>query len=149
MRNAVQVLALSLVLLVPVAAVAQVQTPATPVGEADPGVRPTRLIDRDEIRVSRLELQAGAVRRVHAHDDVEYHLWIPLSGSLEITIGTDRPVAATAGQAFFLKRGTQHGFRNTGSGPATAFEIFVKKSTTSAEEDPMGLLGGVLAALRP
>lgn len=116
------------------AAVAAAQSPvrsATP-GEADPGVRPTRLIDRDEIRVSRIELQPGAVRSVHAHDDVEYHVWAPVEGSLEITIGSESPVAATSGKAFFMKRGTRHGFRNTGATPAAVFEIFVKKSTVSA-----------------
>jgi quercetin dioxygenase-like cupin family protein len=109
---------------------AQPAEPAT--GEADPGVRPFRLIDRDEIRVSRVELQPGAVRRVHAHDDVEYHVWAPVSGTLEITIGQGAPTTATAGQAFFMKRGTPHGFRNTGQTPAAVFEIFVKKSTTNA-----------------
>lgn len=114
--------------------------------EADPGVRPFRLIDRDEIRVSRVELQPGAVRAVHAHDDVEYHVWAPVSGSLEITIGQQPPQAAAAGQAFFMTRGTRHGFRNTGATPAAVFEIFVKKSTTTAGGvDP--LVNGVLAAL--
>jgi hypothetical protein len=47
------------------------QTQPAAVGEADPGVRPIRLIDRAEIRVSRVEIQAGATRRVHQHDDVE------------------------------------------------------------------------------
>ena len=51
---------------------AAAQTPAP--AEADPGVRPTRLIDRAEIRVSRVELGPSAVRAVHAHDDVEYHV---------------------------------------------------------------------------
>ena len=64
------------------------QTPQAP-GEADPGVRPTRLIDRAEIRVSRVEIQAGATRRVHTHDDVEYHVWVPLEGSFQITIGSE------------------------------------------------------------
>src|SRR5215203_2094002 len=109
------------------------QPAAQAAGEADPGVRPVRLIDRDEIRVSRVELQPGAVRRVHAHDDVEYHVWAPVSGTLEITIAQDPPKAATAGQAFFLKRGTMHGFRNTGQTPASVFEIFVKRSTTAAD----------------
>src|SRR3954470_6643556 len=89
-------------------ALAQPAAPAA--GEADPGVRPIRLIDRDEIRVSRVELQPGAVRRVHAHDDVEYHVWAPVSGSLEITIGNEPPKAAAPGQAFFMKKGTPHGF---------------------------------------
>ena len=107
--------------------------PATQLpGEADPGVRPFRLIDRDEIRVSRVELQPGAVRRIHVHDDVEYHVWAPVVGTLEITVGNDAPKAAAPGQAFFMKRGTPHGFRNTGTTPAAVFEIFVKKSTTSA-----------------
>ncbi|HUR35862.1 MAG TPA: cupin domain-containing protein, partial [Vicinamibacterales bacterium] len=108
------------------------QQPAAQPGEADPGVRPFRLIDRDEIRVSRVELQPGAVRKVHVHDDVEYHVWAPVAGTFEVTIGSDAPKAAAPGQAFFMKKGTPHGFRNTGSTPGAVFEIFVKKSTTSA-----------------
>jgi len=100
--------------------------------EADPGVRPFRLMDRDEIRVTRVELQPGAVRRIHVHGDVEYHVWTPVVGTLEITIGNDAPKAAAPGQAFFMKRGTPHGFRNTGTTPAAVIEIFVKKSTTTA-----------------
>ena len=122
---------------------ASAQTPAA--GEADPGVRPTRLIDRAEIRVSRVDIQPGATRRVHTHDDVEYHLWIPLEGNLQITIGSDAPVAAKAGQAFFMKRGTPHGFKNVGTTPGAAFEIFVKQTTTAAGAD---LLGALIAELR-
>jgi quercetin dioxygenase-like cupin family protein len=106
--------------------------------EADPGVRLTRLIDRAEVRVSRIELQAGATRRAHAHDDVEYHLWIPIEGNLEITIGSDRPVAASAGQAFFMTRGTRHGFQNVGGEPAALFEIFIKQTKTAAGHHPVG-----------
>ena len=125
------------------------QQPAA--GEADPGVRPFRLIDRDEIRVSRVELQPGAVRRVHVHDDVEYHVWAPVTGSLEITIGQQAAQAAAPGAAFFMKKGTPHGFRNTGTTPAAVFEIFVKRSTTTAGGlDPLvtGLLASVGASLR-
>jgi quercetin dioxygenase-like cupin family protein len=110
---------------------AAAQPPAA--GEADPGVRPTRLVDRAEIRVSRVEIQAGATRRVHSHDDVEYHVWVPLDGAFQITIGSDAPVAAKAGQAFFLKRGTPHGFRNVGTTPGAVMEIFVKQSTVAAD----------------
>jgi quercetin dioxygenase-like cupin family protein len=121
---------------------------ATQPGEADPGVRPVRLIDRDEIRVSRVELQPGAVRRVHQHDDVEYHVWAPVYGSLEITIGQDAPKSAGPGQAFFMKRGTPHGFRNTGTAPAAVFEIFVKRSTAGAASvSGSDAVAGLLAAL--
>jgi quercetin dioxygenase-like cupin family protein len=109
------------------------QPPAA--GEADPGVRPTRLIDRAEIRVSRVEIQAGATRRVHSHDDVEYHVWVPLDGAFQITIGSDAPVAAKAGQAFFLKRGTPHGFKNVGTTAGAVMEIFVKQTTAAADLD--------------
>lgn len=130
------------------AAAAAAQRPAAQPGEADPGVRPFRLIDRDEIRVSRVELQPGAVRSVHTHDDVEYHVWAPVTGSLEITIGKDAPKAAAPGQAFFMKKGTSHGFRNTGSTPAAVFEIFVKTSTTSASVDVEKDVETLLAGLR-
>ncbi len=126
-----------------------VRAPAAQPAEADPGVRPFRLIDRDEIRVSRVELQPGAVRSVHAHDDVEYHVWAPVTGTLEITVGSDAPVAAASGQAFFMKKGTKHGFRNTGTTPAAVFEIFVKRSTTTAsvvsDEDVAQLIAALTA----
>lgn len=125
---------------------ATAQTP-TLTAEADPGVRLTRLIDRAEVRLSRIELQPGAVRRVHAHDDVAYHLWVPIAGSLEITIGPAAPVPATSGQAFFMKRGTSHGFRNTGATPAALFEIFIKQATTAAAgPEPAATVGALLAA---
>ena len=115
--------------------------------EADPGVRPTRLIDRAEIRVSRVELAGGAVRAVHAHDDVEYHVWVPLEGRLEITIASDAPVAAAPGQAFFMTRGTQHGFRNLDAGPSAVMEIFVKQSSVSASREAAQQLAQVLAQI--
>jgi quercetin dioxygenase-like cupin family protein len=108
--------------------------------EADPGVQPTRLIDRAEVRVSRVQIQAGAVRRVHQHDDVEYHLWVPIDGKLEITIGSAAPVAAASGQAFFMKKGTPHGFKNVGTTPAAVFEIFVKQTNVAADENLFALL---------
>jgi quercetin dioxygenase-like cupin family protein len=94
------------------------------------------LIDRAEIRVSRVELQAGATRRVHTHDDVEYHVWVPLDGSFQITIGSDAPVTAKPGQAFFFKRGTPHGFKNVGTSAGAVMEIFVKQATAAADYAP-------------
>jgi quercetin dioxygenase-like cupin family protein len=113
--------------------------------EADPGVRLTRLIDRAEVRVSRLEIEPGAVRQTHAHNDVEYHLWIPIEGSLEITIGTDAPAPAAPGQAFFLKRGTSHGFKNVGTTRAAVFEIFIKQTTAAGGQAAIDLLAAQLA----
>ena len=141
MRSSIPVGGMVLALLA--AQPATAQTPAA--GEADPGVRPTRLIDRDEVRVSRVEIQPGAVRRVHVHDDVEYHLWIPIDGTLEITIGFDAPIAAASGQAFFLKRGTPHGFKNTGGTLRVVFEIFVKRTTIAGGAGPFDVRALALA----
>jgi quercetin dioxygenase-like cupin family protein len=108
------------------------------------GVNPVRLMDRAEVRVTRVEIQPGAVRPVHTHDDVKYHLWVPISGKLEITIGAEKPVAAASGQAFFMQKGTPHGFRNVGTTPAAVMEIFVKDGASVAEVQALGV---TLAAL--
>ena len=141
----------ALLLVRPAAAQAPQAPPASAAREADPGVRPTRLIDRAEVRVSRIELQTGAIRSVHTHDDVEYHLWIPIEGSLEITIGADAPVSASAGQAFFMKRGTRHGFKNVGGKPAAVFEIFIKQTKTAGGQDALAppLAAAAAGALFP
>lgn len=117
--------------------------------EADPGVRAIRMIDRAEVRASRVELQPGATRRVHTHEDVVYHLWIPIEGTLEITIGGAAPVSAASGQAFFMVKGTIHGFRNTGTSPAAALEIFIKTITTAANPLPWELLAQLNVSLTP
>ena len=87
------------------------------------------------------------MRRVHAHNDVEYHLWIPIEGSLQITIGADTPTAAAPGQAFFLKRGTSHGFKNVGATKAAVFEIFIKQTTTAGGPASIDVLASALAAI--
>jgi quercetin dioxygenase-like cupin family protein len=92
----------------------------------DPGVTPVRLMDRPEIRISRVAVAPGAARSVHTHDDVKFHIWLALTGNLEVTVGQAKPVLATEGQAIFMQKGTPHGFRNVGTTPATVMEIFVK-----------------------
>jgi quercetin dioxygenase-like cupin family protein len=114
---------------------AQAQSP-------DPGVTPVRLLDRAEIRVSRVELLPGAVRSVHTHDDVKFHVWVVLSGKMEITIGNAKPVAANEGQAFFMQKGTPHGFRNVGASPGAVMEIFVKDGIADKLD-----IGALVAAL--
>jgi quercetin dioxygenase-like cupin family protein len=100
------------------------QTPPRP--NANPGVTPIRLMDRSDVRVLRVELQPGAVRSVHVHNDVRYHLFIPVSGQIELSIGSAEPVTAAPGQAYYMEKGTPHGFRNIGSSPAIVVEVFAK-----------------------
>jgi quercetin dioxygenase-like cupin family protein len=103
----------------------------------NPGVTPIRQIDRAEVRVTRVELQPGAVRSVHRHDDVRFHLFIPIAGKIELTMGSAKPIETTPGQAYFMEKGTPHGFRNLGSSPAAVMEVFVKESAASARQAPI------------
>ena len=90
------------------------------------GYTPVRLWERPDVRAIRVELKPMAIRAMHQHDDVKFHLFIPLAGKLQLTVGSDKPVDAPVGQAFYIKGGTPHGFRNLGSTPGMAMEIFVK-----------------------
>jgi quercetin dioxygenase-like cupin family protein len=98
----------------------------------DPGVARAVVMDRAEVRVLRVEIQPGATRRIHQHDDVRFHLFMPLTEGVELTVGSEKPVVASAGQAYFMLKGTPHGFRNTGTSVAKAIEVFVKPDSTAA-----------------
>lgn len=92
----------------------------------DPGIVPTQILDRPEIRIFRVELQPGATRRIHSHDDVLYHVWIPLEGRLELSVSGERPVIGLPGEAVYLQGSTTHGFKNVGSTAATVMEVFIE-----------------------
>jgi quercetin dioxygenase-like cupin family protein len=124
------------------------QAPAATKKGPDTGVNPVRLLDRAEVRVLRTEIQPGAIRAVHTHDDVKFHLFLPLTPGIELTIGSDKPVMAEVGQAYFLLKGTAHGFRNTGATTAMVYEVFVKNGPPPAAGEK-GALDPIPALLLP
>jgi quercetin dioxygenase-like cupin family protein len=91
------------------------------------GVSNVALLDRPEVRVLRVDVAPGGVRNVHTHDDTQYHLFIPVSGGALFEVEPDKPVDLATWQAQFVKGGTRHGFKNTGTTTATVIEVFVKK----------------------
>lgn len=105
------------------------QAPSTPTvpatREADPGVFTTPVLDRAEMRASRLEVKPGGTRRVHQHDDVRFHLFVPMSGAIRLT-RNDETIDGVVGQVYFLDKGTPHTFTNAGTSNAAAIEVFVK-----------------------
>src|ERR1700681_3296878 len=113
------------------------------------GYAPVRLWERPDVRATRVELKPMATRAVHQHDDVKFHLFIPLMGKLQLTIGSDKPVDAPIGQAFYIKGGTPHGFRNLGSTPGGAIEVFVKNGASTASLDALGALAAALQTAPP
>ena len=131
---------------------AAAQTPlpgqANPPAAGPDGVTLTRMIVQPEVRASRLEMAVGAERAVHAHTDAIFHLWIPADGTLEITIGKDKPIVAKQGQAFFMKYNTPHGFKNVGTTTAVVFEIFIQEAARKADlKDLLAAFGVDMAAL--
>ena len=97
---------------------------ATPTKDA--GVNRAALLDKPEVRVLRVEIDPGATRSMHTHDDVRSHLFLPIAGSIELTIGSAKPVPALIGQAYYMEKGTRHGFKNTGTTKAMVYEVFVR-----------------------
>jgi len=110
---------------------AQIPGPAA-VPTKDAGVARAVLLDKPQVRVLRVEIQAGATRQMHTHDDVRFHLFLPITGSIEFTKGTEK-TAAVPGQVFYMDKGTLHGFRNTGTSVAMAFEVFIRDAGPTAE----------------
>ena len=108
------------------------------------GYSPTSLWERPDVRATRVDLKPNANRAIHQHDDVKFHLFIPLAGKLQVTIGSAGPVDAPVGQAFYIAGGTPHGFRNLGSTPGMVMEIFVKDGSTAS----LDALGSLVAELQ-
>src|SRR5207245_2583243 len=113
------------------------------------GCAPVRRWERPDARAIRVELKPMANRAIHQHDDVKFHLFIPLTGKLQVTIGSDKPVDAPVGQAFYIKGGTPHGFRNLGSTPGSAIEVFVMNGASAASLDALGALVAGLQTAPP
>ena len=69
---------------------------------------------------------------MHQHDDVQFHLFIPLSGSVQLNVGAET-INAVVGQVYFINKGTPHGFKNVSGSMATAVEVFVKSPAKNQE----------------
>jgi quercetin dioxygenase-like cupin family protein len=119
---------------------------ASPVVEPtrDPGVARATLLDKPQVRVLRVELQPGATRQMHTHDDVRFHLFMPITGAIEFTSG-QKVTAAKPGQAFYMDKGTLHGFRNTGTSVAMAYEVFIRDGAAAQNGDKTDALALALA----
>lgn len=98
----------------------------------DPGVFYAVIMDRPEVRIGHTRLAPGGARRSHTHDDVTWHLLIPVSGTLTMTVGNDAPIETVPGKAYFMKAGTPHSFTNKGTVDALSIEVFVKPAPKSA-----------------
>ena len=110
------------------------QTPGTaggvvlkPTSEASGhGISNAAVLDQSGARVLRVDVEPHGVRNVHTHDKVDFHLFIPISGTVRLEVD-GKPLELVPWQAQYIKGGTKHGFANTGSTTATVMEVFVTK----------------------
>ena len=144
LKSAVMAIWLTAALCLP--ASAQTQTKAPAPTTADPGVTVVTIMDEPEVRILRVEVQPGGARRVHQHDDVTFHLFVPLNGTLQLSVGSNSPIDVAPGQVNFMKKGTPHAFRNVGASPVTLIEVFVKPSVGAARADRDALRALMLAS---
>jgi quercetin dioxygenase-like cupin family protein len=102
-------------------------TPLRPLAGTDNvGVSNAVLRDQPEVRALRVVVEPGGKRVMHNHTDVKFHLFTPISGPMTLDLEGGQSVPVPPWQPYFMKAGTQHGFRNTGTTPVEIMEIFVR-----------------------
>jgi quercetin dioxygenase-like cupin family protein len=101
-------------------------------GNPDPGVNFLNVVENPHVRVLQVTLQAGAVRRPHVHNDVTFHMLVPITGALELTVEKDPVVTAVPGQAYYMMKGQMHSFTNKTSAPVQVIELFIKPDPGTA-----------------
>jgi quercetin dioxygenase-like cupin family protein len=105
-------------------------------GNPDPGVNFLNVVENPHVRVLQVTLQPGAVRRPHVHNDVTFHMLVPVTGALELTVDKDPVVTAVPGQAYYMVKGQVHSFTNKSAAAVQVIELFIKPDAGAAEAPP-------------
>ena len=98
----------------------------TVAGEANVGIRNAVMRDQADVRVLRVVVDPGGTRVVHAHNDVKFHMFIPISAPMRLEVEGEQPVDVAPWHPFYMKKGTRHGFHNASAAPVEILEVFVK-----------------------
>jgi mannose-6-phosphate isomerase-like protein (cupin superfamily) len=95
-------------------------------GAGNVGISNAVLRDQSEVRALRVVVEPGGTRAMHAHGDVKFHLFAPITGAMMLNLEGEPSVEVPPWQPYYMEAGTRHGFRNTGSTPVEIMEIFVR-----------------------
>ena len=90
------------------------------------------VVENPHVRVLQVTLQPGAVRRPHVHNDVTFHMLVPVTGALELTVEKDPVVTAVPGQAYYMVKGQTHSFTNKTAAAVQVIELFIKPDPGTA-----------------
>src|SRR5437588_11921208 len=119
-------------------------------GRGNPGVGPTTIMDTPDVRVARVQLDAGAVRPSHVHNEGPFHMLVSVTGPVQVFFGPEgkeEMETVAPGQVHFFKSNTPHGFKNPGTTAVTFIEIFAR-NTGRANVDSRHALAAALEAIR-
>src|ERR671915_1600129 len=105
-------------------------------GNPDPGVNFVNVVENPHVRVLQVTLQPGAVRRPHVHNDVTFHMLVPVTGSLDLTIEKEPVITAVPGQAYYMVKGQTHSFTNKTAAAVQVIELFIKPDPGAAATPP-------------
>jgi quercetin dioxygenase-like cupin family protein len=101
-------------------------------GNPDPGVNFLNVVENPHVRVLQVTLQPGAVRRPHVHNDVTFHMLVPITGSLELTVEKNPVITTVPGQAYYMTKGQTHTFTNKTGAAVQVIELFIKPEAAVA-----------------
>jgi quercetin dioxygenase-like cupin family protein len=118
-------------------------------GNPDPGVNFLNVVENPHVRVLQVTLQPGAVRRPHKHDDVTFHMLVPITGSLELTVEKDPVVTTVPGQAYYMVKGQTHSFTNKTAAAVQVIELFIKPDPGAVAAPTAGATAPPSAAAAP
>lgn len=102
-------------------------TPLRPVsGNGNVGISNAVLRDQPEVRALRVVVEPGGRRVMHSHDDVKFHLLVPVTGPLTMDLEGAPSTVVPPWQPYYMKAGTKHGFQNGGSAAVEVMEVFIR-----------------------
>jgi quercetin dioxygenase-like cupin family protein len=109
------------------------------------GITNTRILDRADIRITRLEIMPKSTRSLHSHPDMQYQVFIPLTGAIDMNVEGHPSERVEPLNAHYLTGGVVHGFTNNSASPVTALEIFILKPAKAAGLKPAEAIAAALA----
>lgn len=107
-------------------------------GNPDPGVNFLNVVENPHVRVLQVTLQPGAIRRPHVHNDVTFHMLVPITGSLELTVEKDPVITTVPGQAYYMVKGQTHSFTNKTAAAVQVIELFIKPDPEAIADPAAG-----------
>ena len=111
--------------------------------QGDPGMKTMRVFDTPQFYVMRDYAEPGAVRRMHNHAGTIWHVFVLVTGQLQLTVEGEPIQDVKQGDVLSLKGAANHTFKNTGAVTATIVEVFGK---TPAAAGGAEVIAAALAA---